>query len=99
MYDLTTNVTTIMGLFSMANNIVGTDMVIIFLDIMIFTIVFMATGLREENSMASVVYASWVTSISSVFITIFMEADPMLFLIPMVMLLSSIFLYAKKGGN
>lgn len=95
-YTLPTNITDIPGLFSAINGIVGGDMVVIMLSMIIFLVAFIASGTRYDSDMDSLVFAAFVTAISSVFLAIIVQTSPGLFLIPMVLLIAAVFLYYRR---
>ena len=94
-YTLPENASSMVDLFQKTNAMVGGDILAIMFMFMVFFITLIASSARLsfEKSLA---FAAWFTMLSSFFITIIFNTSAGLMIIPIIMVVASVFLLKKE---
>lgn len=95
-YTLPENVTDIVTFMRDINIMVGNDIPAIMFMITLFSIAFISAAAKTTIERAFL-FASWITAISGVFITVLFQTDPKLIVIPVILAAVSIMLEMRRG--
>lgn len=95
-YTLPENITNLIDLTRSINIMIGNDIPAIMFMFLLFSISFIASYGRTSIE-KSFLFASWITAISGIFITIIFQTDPKLVVVPIVLAAVSIILEMRRG--
>lgn len=90
-YTMPTNVSDIGSFFRQTNTMIGGNLIAFMLLIMIFVITY-TTFYAKFQSEKSFLYSSWVTMVSSFFITLIFDTSPAIIMLPIALLMVSFFM-------
>lgn len=94
-YTLPSNMSNMPQLLQGINTMLGNDLVALFTMIMIFTITYMSVSLRLEPE-KSILFSSWITTISGFFISIIFNTNPNFVILPILMTAISVILSFRR---